>query len=98
MAKDMVPVWGSEDEGSSDIESDEVAYEIERIIAQRTVDGEEKYLVKWSNFGDEECTWEPLVRVSTRRPALSWLIASRSALTKVLRFPYGMKVGNLTSD
>lgn len=39
---------------------DEDIYEVERILAEKvTVVGELKYLVKWENYMDEECTWEP---------------------------------------
>jgi hypothetical protein len=63
MAKSVVPDWGSEDEGSLEFESDDgTPYEVERIIAERKVDGETQYLVKWVEYGDEDCTWEPAVR------------------------------------
>ena len=63
MAKLALPDWGSADEGSSDLDigDEEPAYEVERIIAQRNVNGADQYLVKWTNFGDEDCTWEPAV-------------------------------------
>lgn len=34
-------------------------YEVETILAQRTIDGIDKYLVKWEGYPDERCTWEP---------------------------------------
>jgi hypothetical protein len=63
MSKAGVPDWDLGEEGSPGFESsdDEPTYEVERIIAQRTVDGANQYLVKWMNFGDEDCTWEPSV-------------------------------------
>lgn len=64
MANPVVPDWGSEDEGSSGFATsdDEQAYEVDRILAERKVDGADQYLVKWKNFGAEDCTWEPAVR------------------------------------
>ena len=62
MANFVVPDWGSEDEDSLSSDSDDGnIYEVERIIAERKVDGETQYLVKWKDYGDEDCTWEPAV-------------------------------------
>ncbi|EEP79271.1 predicted protein [Uncinocarpus reesii 1704] len=33
-------------------------YEVECILAQRNFHGEEKYLVKWTGYPIERCTWE----------------------------------------
>jgi hypothetical protein len=61
MSKATIPDWGS-DEGSSDSESGEEevgVFEVDRIIAERQVDGATMYLVKWKEYEDVDCTWEP---------------------------------------
>ena len=34
-------------------------YEINTILAQRTFEGLNQYLVRWEGYPDERCTWEP---------------------------------------
>lgn len=61
MAKLVTPDWGSQDEGSSDYESSVGVFEVDRILAERKVDGVTQYLVKWQNYEEKDCTWEPAV-------------------------------------
>jgi hypothetical protein len=61
MAKPMAPDWGSQDEGRSDSESSVGVFEVDRILAERKVDGATQYLVKWQNYEEKDCTWEPAV-------------------------------------
>ena len=43
----------------SDSESDSEYYNVEKIIAKEKIGNEVRYLVKWENFPEAECTWEP---------------------------------------
>ena len=45
------------DGGGSDSDDDE--YEVESILARRTVDGVVQYLVRWKGYGADDDTWEP---------------------------------------
>lgn len=44
-------------DGLADTDCD--VYDVERILAERTIDGVKHYLVKWMGYSDAECTWEP---------------------------------------
>lgn len=46
-------------------DEEEEPYEVERILAEKVQDGVTKYLVKWSEYPDEECTWEPIRNFDT---------------------------------
>ena len=35
-------------------------YEVDYIKDRRKANGRYEYLIKWKDYGDEECTWEPL--------------------------------------
>jgi hypothetical protein len=44
------------------VEDEEIeeSYEVDRILAEKsTNDGKSLYLIKWKDYPDEECTWEP---------------------------------------
>ncbi|OCT45547.1 hypothetical protein CLCR_01396 [Cladophialophora carrionii] len=51
---------------------EEPEYEVERILAQSTFEGRTVYLVKWLNFGDEQCTWEPAESFLTPSTLADW--------------------------
>jgi hypothetical protein len=34
-------------------------YTVESLVDVRGIQGKERYLVKWSGYPYEECTWEP---------------------------------------
>lgn len=51
---------------------EEEVYEVERILAEKAVDGVTKYLVKWKGYADEECTWEPPDNFDARETLLDW--------------------------
>lgn len=59
---------------SSTYESDEdqPEYEVERILAEHVVDGKSIYLVKWLNYDDAQCTWEPAESFSTPATLADW--------------------------
>lgn len=40
-------------------DEEEEDFEVERILAEKTIDGCDKFLVKWKGYPDHECTWEP---------------------------------------
>ena len=40
-------------------DSDEVEYEVERILAVRSVRGRKEYLCHWKGYGSWEDSWEP---------------------------------------
>ena len=42
---------------SSDEGEPQEEYEVERIIAQGDIDGQEVFLVKWKGYSDEQSTW-----------------------------------------
>jgi len=54
---------GSRRQGSvsstSSTSSEEQMYVVERILAEAVRDGQMKYLVKWEEYPDNQCTWEP---------------------------------------
>eukprot|EP01112_Ceratiomyxa_fruticulosa_P003032 TRINITY_DN1343_c0_g2_i4.p1 TRINITY_DN1343_c0_g2~~TRINITY_DN1343_c0_g2_i4.p1 ORF type:complete len:629 (+),score=139.39 TRINITY_DN1343_c0_g2_i4:1327-3213(+) len=41
----------------SDVEAEE--YEVENILNKRLFQGQVQYYVKWANYGESDCTWEP---------------------------------------
>ena len=43
----------------SDSESESEYYNVEKIIAKEKIGNEVRYLVKWENFPEADCTWEP---------------------------------------
>lgn len=51
--------------------SDEV-YDVERILAESVEDGITKYLVKWQNYPDDQCTWEPVENFDTSETLAIW--------------------------
>lgn len=51
----------SEGSESSSSEDSEPEYYVERILAERVRDGRTSYLVKWSGYPDNQCTWEPAI-------------------------------------
>ena len=58
----------------SDDELDEDVFIVERILAERydPVEQKAQYLIKWENYGDEECTWEPVENFNTKEVLLQW--------------------------
>lgn len=38
-------------------------YEIEKILAQRTVKGKLEYRIKWVGYGYEDSSWEPFENI-----------------------------------
>lgn len=47
-------------------------YEVERILAQDELDGKMHYLVKWRDYGEEQCTWEPPENFSNPQTLREW--------------------------
>ncbi len=46
-------------------------YVVEEIRAKRlNVDGETEYFVKWKDYGEEDCTWEPIESLVNSTEAL----------------------------
>ena len=43
-------------------------FEVDRILAERMMDGKKRYLISWLNYPDERSTWEP--RANIRDPAI----------------------------
>ena len=39
-------------------------YEVDYIKDRRKVKGKYEYIIKWKDYGDDECTWEPLNHLS----------------------------------
>jgi hypothetical protein len=63
----------SSDSGSSSFgEEDEPEWEVERILAEREHQGQKVFLVKWLNFDDNECTWEPAENFMTEVTLIEW--------------------------
>lgn len=54
----VTPVAEDSDEDEDD-ESEEEEFTVERIYAQRQMEGIRKYLIKWENYAEAESTWEP---------------------------------------
>lgn len=53
--------------------SDEAeVFDVERILAERIEDGITKYLVKWQNYPDDQCTWEPVESFDTTETLATW--------------------------
>ena len=49
-------------------------YEVEEILAEREIDGEQQYLVKWEGYPDERCTWEPVSSFQNEETVQDWEI------------------------
>ncbi|EXJ61071.1 hypothetical protein A1O7_05224 [Cladophialophora yegresii CBS 114405] len=62
----------SDNYSSASESGEELVYEVERILAQSTFQGRTVYLVKWLNFGDEQCTWEPAESFLTPATLADW--------------------------
>ncbi|KAK3280545.1 hypothetical protein CYMTET_11616 [Cymbomonas tetramitiformis] len=43
--------------------SDEVEYEVERILAERSSYGEAQFFIKWKDLSEDSNTWEPLTNL-----------------------------------
>lgn len=52
-------------------DQDEV-YDVERILAERLENGVTRYLVKWQNYPDDQCTWEPAENFDTSETLATW--------------------------
>ncbi len=59
----------SENSNASDTEEE---YEVERILAESVANGTTIYLVKWQNYDDNECTWEPAESFMTPATLADW--------------------------
>lgn len=53
---------------------EEEAFVVERIYAEKVEDGTTKYLVKWQNYPDKECTWEPPEHFDDSETLKSWRV------------------------
>ena len=51
---------------------EQVEYAVEGIIAERKVDGDMKYLVRWEGYPDERCTWESKSSFQNEDTLLDW--------------------------
>ncbi|KAJ9602012.1 hypothetical protein H2200_013571 [Cladophialophora chaetospira] len=60
-----------EDSNASDVE-EEPEYEVERILAESIADRKVVYLVKWQNYDDNQCTWEPAENFLTPDTLADW--------------------------
>jgi len=49
----------AEDSDEDDESEEEEEFTVERIYAQRQMEGIRKYLIKWENYAEAESTWEP---------------------------------------
>jgi hypothetical protein len=59
-------------ESSASDSSESPLYEVERILAQDELDGKMHYLVKWRDYGEEQCTWEPAENFSNPQTLRDW--------------------------
>ncbi|TYJ51343.1 hypothetical protein B9479_008090 [Cryptococcus floricola] len=48
------------------IDADDNIYEVERIVADRTVRGKTEYLISWKGFPDVYDTWEPASNITNK--------------------------------
>ena len=54
------------------IDCDDEEYIIERIIDERTTDGNREFLIKWADYDVEEATWEPFENISEAQALDEW--------------------------
>lgn len=72
-------------------------YVVEKIINKKIKNGNTFYMVKWENYKDEECTWEPMQNLLTARD----LIDDYENENKFLNFsanPEDNQYGNVVQD
>ena len=55
-----LPKTMSELEKDVEIDSENVSYEVERVLDQRIRKGKQEYLVLWKGYDEKEATWEPV--------------------------------------
>lgn len=63
-------------DNSTDVDDD--VYDVERILAEKTIDGSKHYLVKWSGYSDAECTWEPPQNFNNDNTLPDWEVLKAS--------------------
>ncbi|KAF2016416.1 hypothetical protein BU24DRAFT_450937 [Aaosphaeria arxii CBS 175.79] len=69
---DTVSLTSFEPESGEDENEDDVYYEVEDIIAEKTSEGETWYLVKWKGYHMFECTLEPSTSFADPRFLETW--------------------------
>lgn len=48
-------------------------WEVERILGVKNVNGNQQYLVKWHNYGNQDATWETQENLGNAKESLAYL-------------------------
>ncbi|KAI9647203.1 hypothetical protein NHQ30_003586 [Ciborinia camelliae] len=62
-------------------------YTVERILAQKSLDGQQLYLIRWDGFPEEACSWEPRKNILHKAIIDAWK-ARRIRESQGLDVPY----------
>ena len=59
--------------------SNQEEFEIDAIVDERVVNGENQYLIKWHGYLEDDNTWEPLSHVKNTEALILWEENNRRA-------------------